>query len=152
MTENERDLGRRWFEEVWNKGRREAIPEMLAADGVLHEGDADSVGPEGFYPFFDRLNATLSEIHVTVHDNIAEGDRLCVRWTATGKHTGNGLGIPATGKTVHMTGMSIIRVAGDKFVEAWQNWDMLGLIEQIRGVEEPSAAYVAASGRASTGR
>ena len=144
MTENERDLGRRWFEEVWNKGRRDAIPEMLAPNGVLHDGDFDSVGPEGFYPFFDRLNANLSGIHVTVHDSIAEGDRLCVRWTAAGKHTGDGLGVPATGKPVHMTGISIIRVAEGKLIEAWQNWDMLGLMEQIRGAEKPAATYAAA--------
>ena len=93
MTEQERDLGRRWFEEVWNKGRREAIAEMMAPEGVLHDGAVDSVGPGGFYPFFERISATLSGVRVTVHDTIAEGDRVCVRWSATGKHTGPGLGI-----------------------------------------------------------
>jgi len=51
-----------------------------------------------------------------------------------------------------MNGISIISVAGDKFVEGWQNRDMLGLMEQIRGGEERSATYVAAAGRASTVR
>lgn len=141
MTQEERDLAHRWFEEVWNKGRRDAIHEMMAPDAVLHEGGADSVGPDGFYPFFDRFNATLSEIHVTVHDTVSEGDRICTRWSFTGKHTGAGLGIPPTGKTIHVTGMGIIRVAGGKLVEGWQNWDMLGMMQQIQGTEK-SATYV----------
>lgn len=144
MTESERDLGRRWFDEVWNKGRREAIAEMLASDGVLHEAGADSVGPDGFQPFFDRLNATFSEFQVTVHETIAEGDKLCVRWTCRAKHTGGGLGIPPTGKTIDVTGISILRVANGMMAEAWQNWDMLGMLEQIQGKDQ-SQTYVAAS-------
>jgi steroid delta-isomerase-like uncharacterized protein len=143
MTQEDRDLGRRWFEEVWNKGRREAIAEMLTHESVVHEGDIDSVGPEGFYPFFDRLNSAMSNLHVTVHDTMAEGDRLCVRWSCTAKHTGDGLGVPATGKSIHVTGISILRVKGGKFLEGWQNWDMLGLMEQVRGAEK-TPTYIAA--------
>ena len=143
MTDHDRNLGTRWFEEVWNKGRREAISEMLPADGVLHEGKDDCVGPEGFYPVYDRLRAAFSEFRVTVHDTIAEGDRACVRWTCICKHTGDGLGMPATGKTVHVTGMSIIRIADGRMAEVWQNWDMLGLMEQIQSANR-SATYVSA--------
>jgi hypothetical protein len=55
VTEYERNLGRRWFEEVWNKGRREAIAEMLALGAVVHDGGIDTSGAEGFCPFYDRL-------------------------------------------------------------------------------------------------
>lgn len=48
MTDAEKQLGARWFKEVWNEGRREAAAELLAADAVLHEAGKDSVGPEGF--------------------------------------------------------------------------------------------------------
>ncbi len=144
MTELERSLGTRWFEEVWNKGRRAAIAEMLAPDGVLHEGGTDCVGPEGFYPFFDRLNAAFSEFRVTVHDTIAEGDRVCVRWTCTCKHSGGALGMPASDRTVHVTGISIMRIANGRLVEGWQNWDMLGMLEQIQGSPK-SATYVSAA-------
>ena len=143
MTEADRGLGIRWFEEVWNRGRRSAIVEMLPPDGVLHEGETDCVGPEGFYPFFDRLNAAFSEFRVTVHDVIAEGDRACLRWTCICKHTGDGLGVPPTQKTVHVTGVSIMRVANGRIAEAWQNWDMLGMLEQIQGSSR-SKTYVSA--------
>ena len=82
---------------------------------------------------------------MTVHDTIAEGDQLCVRWSCTGKHTGPGLGIPATGKTIHVTGISTVRVAAGKVVEGWQNWDMLGMMQQIQGAEKAAATYIAAT-------
>jgi steroid delta-isomerase-like uncharacterized protein len=135
-----------WFEEVWNKGRREAIAEMLSPGAVIHDGGVDTVGAEGFYPFFERIRATFSDFRIDVEDTIAASDKVCVRWSCTGKHTGGGLGIPPTGKTLHITGISILRVADGKLVEGWQNWDMLGMMEQIKGGGR-SATYIGASYR-----
>lgn len=144
MTESERNLGRRWFDEIWNQGRREAVAEMLAPDAVIHDGGIDTIGPEGFYPFMDRINAAFSEMHVEVEDSMAQGDLICVRWVCTGKHTGDGLGIAPSGATVHVTGISIMRVTGGKMVEGWQNWDMMGMLEQISG-HGRSAMYISAA-------
>jgi predicted ester cyclase len=144
MTELERDLGRRWFDLVWNQGRREAIADLLASDGVIHDGDTDTVGPDGLYPFFDRIHGTLSELQVKVHDSFAEGDKICVRWSCSGKHTGGGLGIAPTGVTIHITGITIVRVAGGKLAEGWQNWDMLGMMQQIQNIQPPGT-YIGAS-------
>ena len=132
MTQTDREFGTRWFEEVWNKQRREAIGEMIAANAPIHEGGETVYGPEGFYPFFDRMQATFSELRTTVHDTIAQDDKICVRWSCVMKHTGHGLGMAPTGKTLETTGISILRVAGGKAVEAWQNWDMLGLMQKIQ--------------------
>lgn len=147
MTESERELGHRWFEEVWNKRRREAIAEMFAADGVLHDGEVTTRGPVAFYDFFDRMMATFSDLHLQMEDSFGDGNKLCVRWSCTAKHTGHGLGVEPTHKQLHVTGISILRIAGGQIVEAWQNWDMLGLIQQIQGgrrsptyIAEPSAA------------
>lgn len=137
MTQSEAELGRRWFDEVWNKGRREAIAEMLAPEAILYDGETKSVGPEGFYPFFDRLRATLADIHITVHDSFGEGDRICVRWSCSGKHSGEGLGIPASGKSINVTGMCVMRIANGKIAGGWQNWDMLGMMHQIQGSVAP---------------
>ena len=144
MTGQNRAIAIRWFDEVWNKGRRDAIAEMLAPDAVLHEGNSDSVGPEGFYPFFDRLNAAFSDFQVTVDDTIAEDDRICVRWSCRCKHTGYALGAPPTNKTVHMTGITIMRIVSGRMVEGWQNWDMQGMFEQINGIKR-APTYVSAS-------
>jgi len=142
MSETARNLGRRWFEEVWNRGRRAAIAELMSPDCVIHDGDTDSIGPSGFYLLFDRMHGSFSEIHMDVEDTIAEGDRACIRWSFTAKHTGGGLGISPTGKSVHVTGITIIRDAHGKVVEGWQNWDMLGMMEQIQSAGKKAATYI----------
>jgi predicted ester cyclase len=133
MTESERDLGRRWFELVWNQGKREAIAEMLSPNALIHDSGTDTRGPDGFYVFFDRMRTVFSDLHVTFEDSITEADRICVRWLFTAKHTGHGIGVDPTGKNVRVTGISILRVANGQLVEGWQNWDMLGLLQQIQG-------------------
>jgi steroid delta-isomerase-like uncharacterized protein len=144
MSESNKALAKRWFEEVWNKGRREAIAEMLAPDAPVYDGDSVSTGPEGFYPFFDRLTAAFSDMRITPLEVIAEGDMVCVRWRCNVHHTGNGLGMPASNKRLEVTGIVIMRVANGKIAAGWQNWDMLGLLQQIKA--EPAAAtYIAAS-------
>jgi predicted ester cyclase len=143
MSEANKQLAKRWFEEVWNKGRREAIPEILAPDAEIRESGEIVKGPEGFYPFFDRMQAAFSEIHVTFQDAIAEADMVCLRWSCSMKHTGSGLGIAPTQKTLATTGMTMVRVANGRFVAGWQNWDMLGLMQQMK--QEPMApTYIAA--------
>jgi predicted ester cyclase len=143
MSEANKQLAKRWFEEVWNKGRREAISEILAPDAEIRESGEIVRGPEGFYPFFDRMQAAFSDIHVTFQDAIAEADMVCLRWSCRMKHTGSGLGIAPTQKTLETTGMTMVRVANGRFVAGWQNWDMLGLMQQIK--QEPMApTYIAA--------
>lgn len=144
MSEANKQVVRRWFDEVWNKQKREAIAELLNEDSIVHEGADEARGPDGFYAFYDRMQAGFSSIHVTVHDAIAEGDKVCVRWSCSMQHTGSGFGSEPTNKQLHTTGISIIRVRDGKFVEGWQNWDMLSLLQQIRG--EPKApTYIAAA-------
>jgi predicted ester cyclase len=109
---------------------------------VIHDGGTDTRGLDGFYAFFDRMRTSFSEMHVTIEDSIAAADRICVRWLFTARHTGNGIGIDATGKSVRVTGITIIRVANEKLVEGWQNWDMLGLLQQVQGAAK-AATYIA---------
>src|SRR5260370_42525366 len=129
MSEANKAVAKRWCEEVWHKQRREAIAEMLALDAPIYDGDQVSIGPEGFYPFFDRISTTFSDMHVTPHEAIAEGDMVCLRWSCAMRHTGDGLGMPATNKRVEITGISIVRVKDGKLTAGWQNWAILGLLQ-----------------------
>jgi len=144
MSEANKELAQLWFEEVWNKGRREAIRELLAPDAVVYDAGEGVRGAEGFYHFFDRMRSAFSDIHFSVQDAIAEADKVCLRWSCTMRHTGDALGPRATNKDLQTTGITIVRIANGKFVAGWQNWDMLGLLQQIKG--EPMApTYIAAS-------
>ncbi len=85
--------------------------------------------------FFNRLQSAFSDIRVTTHEAISDGDFVCLRWSATMRHTGDALGMPATHKQLHTSGISIVRVKEGRFAEAWQNWDMLGVTQQIRKIQ-----------------
>jgi ketosteroid isomerase-like protein len=123
QQEAQRTFAARWFEEVWNKSRREAIDEMFPDDGVLHDGPTDYRGPADFKRFYDALRAQLSDVQITPLEVISEGDMVCQRWSCTAKHS-------ATGKHVEVTGISLLRFKDGRLVEAWQNWDQHGLLQQ----------------------
>jgi len=131
MALDSKALVRRWFEEVWNKGRADAIGEMLMPDAAVHGLGVPAKGPEGFKPFHAAFRDAYPDVHVVLDDVIAEGDLVAARWTAKATHRGAGLGFPATGRPVTITGMVFIRVRDGKIVEGWNNFDQLGMLQQL---------------------
>src|SRR5436189_2664270 len=116
----------RWFEEVWNQGRTEAIHEVMAADCVVHGLSEDGTplhGPANFLPFHKQFREAFRGIEVVVEDAIAEGDKVAVRCSVKGKRAGDSLGFKATNATAEFDGIAIVRVKDGKFVEAWNNFD-----------------------------
>jgi steroid delta-isomerase-like uncharacterized protein len=135
MDNESRIVMHRWFEEVWNKGREEAIDEMFADEGVAHglvdENGEELRGSTGFKPFFRRFRDAFPNIEVIIEDCICEGDKSAARCRVRGKHMGQGLGIAATNKPVEFTGLCMVRVKDGKIVEAWNNFDFASLNQQI---------------------
>jgi len=134
MSEANKTLVRRWFEEVWNQGREETIDELFAMNGVgygLGDTEAPVHGPAEFKPFVGNLRGALPDLHMTIEDILAEGDRVTVRITVEGTHKGGQLGIAPSGRRVKIAGVVIIRIANGKIVEGWNSWDQLGLLRQI---------------------
>jgi steroid delta-isomerase-like uncharacterized protein len=134
------ELMRRWFREVWNEGRKQTIFELLSADAVgkgqLEDG-SELRGPEQFVPLVERIRGAFPDIIITVDEAFGAGDKVVVRWSATMTHRGDHLGMPATGKTVRMGGMTMARIRDNKVVEGWDHWDQLGMLRQI-GVLAPA--------------
>jgi steroid delta-isomerase-like uncharacterized protein len=127
----------RWFEEVWNQGREELIDELRAPETVatgLAEGGAPAQGSAPFKAFFANLRGTLPDLHVTIEEMLAEGDKVAVRYSIEGTHYGDAMGVAATGQKVRIGGISMARIAGGKIAEAWNNLDQLGLLTQIGAV------------------
>jgi len=126
---------RRWFEEVWNKGREEAIDEMFAEDGVAHglgdEPGQDIRGPSEFKPFFHSFRGAFPDMEVVVEDTISEGDRVAARCSVRAKHSGHTLGFAATHRPVEFHGISIVRIRDGKIVEAWNNFDFMSMFRQL---------------------
>jgi steroid delta-isomerase-like uncharacterized protein len=134
MHEENKQLAQRWFEEVWNLGLEQSIDELLAEDGVgfgLAESGTPVRGPEQIKPFVRNLREAFPDLHITIEDLVAEGDRVVVRFSATGSHKGNGLGFPPTGRPMNVTGMTILQIANGKLRHGWNNWDQLGMMQQL---------------------
>jgi len=125
----------RWFEEVWNKGRAEAIREMVTEDLVVHglsdaKGEAIK-GVKEFDRFHSQFVNAFPNIQVEVEDLIAEGDKVSARCTVRAKHTGDALGVAPTNTDVDFTGIAIVRISGGKIVEAWNNFDFMKMNRQL---------------------
>src|SRR5215210_3414067 len=135
MSDENRALIHRWFEEVWNKGRAEAIDEMFADDGIANgladEQGAPLRGPSGFKPFFQNFRDAFPDIEVIVEDTVAEGDKIAARCSLRGTHKGEGLGFAATNNPVEFTGITIVRIKDGKIAEAWNNFDFMSMSRQI---------------------
>jgi steroid delta-isomerase-like uncharacterized protein len=135
MSHENETLVRRWFEEVWNKGREEAIDEMFAEDGIAHgladEGGEPLRGPTGFKPFFGKFRAAFPDIEVVVEDTVTEGDKVAARCTVRGKHQSDSLGFAATQQPMEITGITIVRVRDGKIIEAWNNFDFMSMFKQL---------------------
>ena len=136
-------LMRRWFQEVWNEGRIQTVYELLSPDAVAtgqRGGDKELRGPEEFVKFMKEIRGAFADIRVKVEDVFGAGDKVVLRWSAIMTHTGDTLGLPASGRTVRSRGITIARIVDGKIVEGWDNWDQLGMLEQIGAYKQPLAA------------
>lgn len=135
MSEENKALLQRWFEEVWNKGNAAAIGEMLADDVVIH-GLSDATGAPitnitEFRAYHSQLRGAFPDIVVHVDDMIAEGDKVAARCSVQGNHQGELLGIAATNAGVDFKGMGFVRISNGKFVEVWNTFDFLTMSRQM---------------------
>jgi steroid delta-isomerase-like uncharacterized protein len=132
-------LVRRWFEEVWNRGREETIDELFAAHAIgygLGDTDVPTHGPAEFKIFANNLRGAIPDIHMTIEDIMAEGDKVTVRIAVTGTHKGDQLGVAASGRRIQIAGVVMVRIANGQIVEGWNSWDQLGLLRQIGALPE----------------
>ena len=137
MSAENKALVERWFEEVWNQGRSDVVDEMFAADGVVHGLGDERRGPDGFKLFHAAFRQAFPDVRVEVEDVIAEGDKVAYRLTATGIHSGNGLGFAATGRPVRFVAMGFARIENGKIAEGWNVLDQLGMLTQLGAITPP---------------
>jgi steroid delta-isomerase-like uncharacterized protein len=134
MSEENKQVLRRWFDEVWNKGRAEAIDEMFDENGIAHGLSEDPSsplkGPGNFRPFYEVFRQAFPNLTIDIEDMVAEGDKVAARCSVRGKHEGEFMGRAATQSPVEFTGITIVRIANGKIVEAWNNFDFMTMYKQ----------------------
>jgi len=137
MSAENKVLIRKWFEEVWNKGRASAIDDLASSQAVVHGLTSEPLNLAAFKQFHAAYRNAFPDIKMQVDDVISEGEKIAVRWSGTGTHSGDGLGFPASGNAVRFSGMLIVRVDNGKMIEGWNAIDELGLLQQIGAINLP---------------
>lgn len=131
---------KRWYGEVWREGKNETIYELLAPKAVLRGTRGSGAvmhGPEEFVKFAEQIRSAFPDTNLVVEDAFGVGDKVAARWTATMTHTGEGMGMAPTNKSVTITGMTIARFENGKIIEGWDNWDQLAMLEQLGAYAAP---------------
>ncbi len=129
--EENKAIARRWNDEIWNKGNLAAIDGLMASNFAWRSAPPGMASDLASFKQYVASLSSFSEVKCVAEDMVAEGDKVAVRWTWSGKHTGEYMGMAPTGKKVTITGISIIHIAGGKIVEEWDEQDNLGFMEQL---------------------
>jgi steroid delta-isomerase-like uncharacterized protein len=133
--ETNKSLISRFVEEVWNQQKLDVMDEIFSQDVVSHNPPIEHLyGPSNLDVLKEGVTDYLTaypDLHVVLNDLVAEGDLVSGRWLLTGTHTGELMGIPATGNAVNFEGITLYRFTDGKIVEMWWAWDTMGMMQQI---------------------
>lgn len=135
-------LALRWFEELFNQQKLEVADEIVAAGHESHDPTLPGLapGPEGQKQDVGLYHGAFSDAHITVEEQIAEGDMVATRWTGRGTHDGDLMGVPASGNRAEVSGLTINRIEDGRISETWTNYDALGMMQQIGAIPTPKQA------------
>ena len=136
-VEENKATARRAIEEIWNQGNMKSVDELWAPNMVNHDPtNPEMKDREGLKQWVVVVRNAFPDFTVTADDMIGEGDKVATRWTVRGTHKGDFGNLPATGKQVTMTGITLSRFVDGKAVEHWWSGDDLGMLQQL-GVIPP---------------
>jgi steroid delta-isomerase-like uncharacterized protein len=140
MSKENEALVRRYIEEVYDQRKLEVVEEIFAPDFTLHDPDMPGAGsgPEGIKRIVENAVGAFPDLRVTLEDELSSGEKVVTRFTFRGTHQGELMGLAPTGKRIDVTTIGIWRVAEGKIKEAWLVFDVLGMLQQIGAVPQPS--------------
>ena len=130
-VEQNKTLVRRYYDDVLTGRDAEQLPELLGPGFTSHGPGGVTVGIEGYEAAVAQTHAAFADLVVTIHDQVAEGDRVATRWSATGTQTGSYAGVPASNRQVTVSGIHIHRVVDGRLIEHWEEIDALGTLRQM---------------------
>lgn len=131
-VEHNKEVTRRFSAEVWGEGNLALADELIAPDFVEHTPfPAPMPGLEGHKQVLIMFRKAFPDLKVTVDEVMGEDNMTFLRWHGDGTHTGEMMGIPATGKTVHVTGMDVLKLKNGKIKERWAEIDAFSLMQQL---------------------
>jgi steroid delta-isomerase-like uncharacterized protein len=138
--EENKDIARRFIQRVFVEADPAAVDELASEDFTPHSWGQMPPGRDSLKAAQKRVTQGISDARMTIEDLIAEGDKVAVRLISHGRHTGEFMGVPASGKEYDISETHIFRITGGKVVEHWLNADMLGLMQQIGALPAPATS------------
>lgn len=133
------EVVRQLYEDALNQNRKELFAHLLSENIVFHSFTEEH-GIDAYQTITERLRISFPDLHFTLNDLIASGDRVVVRWTMRATHNGPLGNVPATGKRIEQHAVVIYRFENGKIAEGWAQMDRLGVLQQIGAA--PVAAQV----------
>jgi steroid delta-isomerase-like uncharacterized protein len=134
-AEENKAMHRRLMDEAFSQGIMDVVDELIAPDYVHHFPDDPEGGgvrgPEGMKELFGSFRSAFPDLEGIIEEQVAEEDKVVMRYTVRGTHEGELQGIPPTGRRVRVVGMVMSRSAGGKMVESWELYDNLGMMQQL---------------------
>jgi steroid delta-isomerase-like uncharacterized protein len=145
MSDQNKNVVRRLFDELWNKGTLQVADEIIAPTYQHHDSSTPDLGkgPESEKKRVNLYRGAFHDFRLNIEDLYAEGETVVARWSCRGVHKGDLNGIAPTNKQFAITGMTICRFDHGKIVEGFVNWDALGLLRQLGIVPEPAKSMAA---------
>jgi steroid delta-isomerase-like uncharacterized protein len=141
MSEQNKAVVRRLFEEHWNAKNPALVSELFAPTVSLHTPDGVLTGLDGASFLLQAYATAFPDFHLAIDDLVGDGDKVAVRWTFTGTQRGPFADVPASGKRVNVpNGIAIYRLAAGKIGEGHFAWDKYALLQQLGVLPASSAA------------
>ena len=131
-------LVRRYYDEVLTGRDRGLLEQLVDPSFVSHVSGGRDVGVATYAAAVGATHAAFPDLVVTICDQVAEGDKVVTRWSATGTQAGSFAGVPATGRSITVTGIHIHRVRHGRLVEHWEELNQLGALQQMGALGPPS--------------
>jgi steroid delta-isomerase-like uncharacterized protein len=130
--EQNKALMRNYIEEAWNKGNLDFIDKNFSSDYVSHGTfPGQPTSRDDVKSVINTIRNTIPDLHITIEDMLAEGDKVASRWVTKGTHKGDLMGAKPTGNKISVSETAVFRVKDGKVVEGWANRDDLGFLQQI---------------------
>ena len=144
MSEENKANVRRFLEEGFGQGKTELVDEVLHSDFVCYDPNSETGeirGAQTIKGEIEYFRNAVPDLTYTVEDQVAEGDEVVTRYTASGTHQGEFFGAAGTGNRIEMSGIQIDRFdESGKMIEEWPEYDLLGAMRQMGAIAEPQQA------------
>lgn len=138
MSTKENEANLRRAIDAWNQGNLDAYLQIYHPDVVLHGYAGVEPGLDSVRQFYTGFFMAFPGSRLTIEDVVTEDDKVVCRFSLTGTHQGNFMGIPPTRKEVSFNGITILQFKAGKCMERWSQADFLSLLQQLGAIPAPA--------------